>query len=104
MLCNEKRKSLLSVAALACVICAALTGCETVPRRTVVRETVIEQATTAPTVASGTRVIREYDVVAAPPPPPVVEVVPPAPSPVAVWVGGYWRPEPHWVWVRGRWR
>jgi hypothetical protein len=43
-------------------------------------------------------------VVGVPPPPPQVEVVPVAPGPAYVWIGGYWawRLGRH-VWIGGRW-
>jgi hypothetical protein len=105
MLSNMQRIGMGVVATLACAAALSGAGCEAMPPRTVARETVVEQVppTTAPATGNSRQIIREYDV-AATPPPPIVEVVPPAPSPVAVWVGGYWRPVPHWVWVRGHWR
>jgi hypothetical protein len=106
MLYGTPRKRPTAIVVIACLIGLGPAGCETVPRQTVVRETVVERvpATSMPVGANSTTVIRQYDVAAVPPPPPVVEVVPPPPTPVAVWVGGFWRPVPHWVWVRGRWR
>jgi hypothetical protein len=37
------------------------------------------------------------------PPPPQVEVVPVAPDPTFIWVGGVWEWRGRWVWVRGHW-
>jgi hypothetical protein len=41
---------------------------------------------------------------AAPPPPQVVEVVTPAPSPVAIWIPGYWAFNgANYIWITGCW-
>jgi hypothetical protein len=37
------------------------------------------------------------------PPPPQVEVIPVAPDPTYIWIGGTWEWRGHWVWVRGHW-
>ncbi len=40
------------------------------------------------------------------PPAPLKEVIPPRPSPLAVWISGYWMFDPvlmEWVWVPGYW-
>jgi len=37
------------------------------------------------------------------PPPPQVEVVPVAPDPTFVWIGGGWEWRGRWVWAGGRW-
>src|SRR5439155_6651355 len=64
-------------------------GC--VERRVVVRERVPAYA------PSETVVVTEA------PPAPQTEVIPVAPGPDYVWVGGYWRREgPRWVWTPGR--
>ena len=64
-------------------------GC--VERRVVVRERVPAYA------PSETVVVTEA------PPAPQTEVIPVAPGPDYVWVGGYWvRQGPRWVWAPGR--
>jgi hypothetical protein len=37
------------------------------------------------------------------PPPPQVEVVPVAPDPAFIWIGGAWEWRAGWVWVGGHW-
>jgi hypothetical protein len=37
------------------------------------------------------------------PPPPQVEVIPVAPDPTFVWVGGCWEWRGRWVWAGGHW-
>jgi hypothetical protein len=37
------------------------------------------------------------------PPPPQVEVIPVAPDPTFIWIGGNWEWRDRWVWVGGRW-
>ena len=37
------------------------------------------------------------------PPPPRVEVIPLAPDPAFVWIGGAWEWRGSWVWVGGHW-
>jgi hypothetical protein len=37
------------------------------------------------------------------PPPPQVEVIPVAPDPAFIWVGGSWEWRGHWVWYGGHW-
>jgi len=37
------------------------------------------------------------------PPPPQVEVVPVAPDPAYIWIGGDWEWRGRWVWVGGHW-
>ena len=37
------------------------------------------------------------------PPPPQVEVVPAAPDPTYIWIGGNWEWRGSWVWVNGYW-
>jgi hypothetical protein len=57
-------------------------------------------------VVSGCLVVRErpHAIVASEgPPPPQVEVVPTAPGPAHVWVGGYWGWHGRWVWEPGHW-
>ena len=36
-------------------------------------------------------------------PPPQVEVIPVAPDPAFIWIGGSWEWRGSWVWVGGRW-
>lgn len=38
-----------------------------------------------------------------PPPPAQVEVIPVAPDPTFMWIGGFWEWHGRWVWVRGHW-
>ena len=73
------------VAAL--VFLPLFSGC--VHRRVVVRERVVAPSETV--------------VVTEAPPAPRVEVIPAAPSPAHVWVGGYWSWQGRWVWVPGHW-
>lgn len=37
------------------------------------------------------------------PPAAQVEVIPPAPDPTFIWIGGVWEWRGRWVWVRGHW-
>jgi hypothetical protein len=37
------------------------------------------------------------------PPPSQVEVVPMAPDPAFIWIGGNWEWRDRWIWVGGRW-
>jgi hypothetical protein len=37
------------------------------------------------------------------PPPPQVEVIPVAPDPTLIWVGGNWEWRGRWVWYGGHW-
>jgi len=37
------------------------------------------------------------------PPPPQVEVIPAAPDPTFIWVGGSWEWRGRWVWLGGHW-
>lgn len=37
------------------------------------------------------------------PPPPQVEVIPVAPDPTFIWIGGNWEWRGSWFWVGGRW-
>lgn len=83
----------LGVTALGTLV---LAGCvvreEHVGRRpVVVRETVV-----APAPVVGAEVV-----VAQPPPPPQVEVIPVAPSPAYIWIGGAWAWHGRWVWEGG---
>lgn len=38
-----------------------------------------------------------------PPPPPQVEVIPVAPDPTFIWIGGSWEWRGRWVWAGGHW-
>jgi len=69
------KRSISLKAILAAITMSLITGC-------VERETVVE----APT-----------------PPPPQIEVIPVAPNPTYVWIGGNWEWRGGWVWVGGRW-
>ncbi len=42
-------------------------------------------------------------VVQSEPPAPLVEVVPVAPGPAFIWIGGFWEWHERWVWTPGRW-
>ena len=79
----------LNLATLVAAVVLLAEGC--VERRVVVRERV-------PAYAPG-----ETVVVTEAPPPAQTEVIPVAPGPDYVWVGGYWvREGPRWVWAPGR--
>jgi hypothetical protein len=68
------------------------------------RERVVERTTVD---ANGNVIERDTIVEHGPPPPPArVEVVPVAPYPGAIWVGGHWVHYRHrgWIWVGGYWR
>ena len=76
-----------------------VSGCVVAPAP---REHVVEREVVDP---YGRVVERDRYVVDDPPPAPLVEVVPVAPYPTAVWVGGYWGHDGrHWAWRRGHWR
>jgi hypothetical protein len=68
-----------------------LAGCiiERQPRRVVV----VQQP-----AATGTVVVEDPA-----PPPPQVEVIPVAPDPAFIWIGGSWEWRGRWVWAAGHW-
>ena len=77
-----------------------LSGCLVSP---LPREHLVEREVVDP---YGRVVERDRYVVDEPAPAPLVEVVPVAPYPTAVWVGGYWGHGGghRWLWHRGYWR
>ena len=88
-------KRLVWIGAILSVVSA---GCyvEPPPRQVVVRETVDQY---------GNVVSTDQYVDGGPPPPARVEVIPVAPYPGAIWVGGYWtHGRRHYFWVPGHYR
>jgi hypothetical protein len=79
------QRSWLLLSSLSLVLLGILTGC------------VVEERPARPVVVRESYVVREA------PPPPREEVIGVAPSPMHVWVPGYWAWHDRWVWVAGHW-
>ena len=83
------KKSILTRTVLIAASLPLLAGC--VEREVVYRD--------RPAPPPGQVVVAE----APAPPPPQVEVVPVAPDPTFIWIGGSWEWHGSWVWVGGHW-
>ena len=83
------KKSILTRSVLIAASLPLLAGC--VEREVVYRD--------RPAPPPGQVVVAE----APAPPPPQVEVVPVAPDPTFIWIGGSWEWHGSWVWVGGHW-
>jgi len=85
------RWKIFGLAALGSVVLAGCVVHEHPRRAVVVRETVVVPA-------PGPEVV-----VAGPPPPVRVEMMPPSPGAVYVWLPGAWVWHGRWIWEAGRW-